>query len=157
VSNDKKPMPQSRMVVLRSFSDDWTFEFFTDHRSSKVNEIKSNPTISALFWDPSKRIQVRIEAVAHLHNLDEIAEDRWGNVQGDAQKAYTSVPAPGTPVEAPEDAHVWPASLSLDYFCVISCTAVRISALQLSGVEHRAFECHRAAGSGAWEKTWITP
>src|SRR6056297_1813496 len=108
-------VPQSRMVVLRSFSDDWTFEFYTDHRSSKVEEIKENPIISALFWDPSKRVQVRIEANVSLHNQDDITSARWNDVQGAAQKAYTSTIAPGSEIKTPKDAHEWPESYSADY------------------------------------------
>lgn len=157
ISKSEKTIPQSRMVVLRSFSDDWTFEFYTDHRSSKVEDIRNNPIISALFWDSSKRVQVRIEADAVIHNRDEVSAHRWKDVQGDAQKAYTSVPAPGTPVNAPEDAHKWPESYRSDFFSVITCSAVKITALQISGMEHLAFTCNRSTSSEIWQKTWITP
>ena len=154
-SNDT--IPQSRMVVLRSFSDDWTFEFYTDHRSSKVEEIKKNPVISALFWDPSKRVQVRIEAEATIHNQDELAGDRWKDVQGAAQKAYTSTIAPGSEIDSPDEAHDWPESYSSDYFTVVSCKPFRFKALQISGMEHLAFEGHREQLSDEWKKTWIAP
>jgi general stress protein 26 len=157
VTNDKKTVPQSRMVVLRSFSDDWTFEFFTDHRSTKVEEIKKHPMISALFWDPSKRVQVRIEAEAKLHNQDKVADNRWKKVQGDAQKAYTSIAKPGAPVGDPADAHKWPETLSPEHFCAIKCSALGIKVLQISGMEHFAFECRRQALHKPWEKTWIAP
>lgn len=157
VDTSEKAIPQSRMVVLRSFDDDWTFEFFTDHRSSKVKEIEENPVISALFWDPSKRVQVRIEADAKVYNQDDISADRWKVVQGDAQKAYTSIPAPGTQVDVPTDAHQWPDSYSSDHFSVVVCTAVRIKALQISGMEHLAFECSRSTASDTLQKTWIAP
>src|SRR6056297_51388 len=150
-------IPKSRMVVLRSFSDDWTFEFYTDHRSSKVKEIEENPFITALFWDPSKRVQVRIEANVSIHNQDELAAKRWEDIQGDAQKAYTSVPSPGTPVDTIEDAYQWSESFSSEYFSVLICKAAKIKALQISGMEHLAFECSRQKVSQPWEKTWIAP
>ncbi|WP_340105144.1 pyridoxamine 5'-phosphate oxidase family protein [Rhodohalobacter sp. 8-1] len=157
VNASKKIIPQSRMVVLRSFSDDWAFEFYTDHRTSKVEEIESNPIISALFWDPSKRVQVRIEAEAAIHNQDDLAESRWKDVQGDAQKAYTPVVSPGSVVDKPEDAHKWPDAYRYDYFTVIVCSAVKIKALQLSGMEHLAFLCKRSHESDSWDKNWIAP
>lgn len=150
-------IPKSRMVVLRSFYDDWTFEFYTDHRSSKVEEIEEHPFISALFWDPSKRVQVRIEANASIHHRDELAATRWKDVQGDAQKAYTSVAAPGTPVDNPEDAHEWPESFSPDYFTVAVCTAKKIKVLQISGMEHLAFRCSKSKATESWDKNWIVP
>lgn len=157
VTDSDNPIPHSRFVVLRSFYEDWSFEFYTDHRSSKVEEIEANPVISALFWDPSKRVQVRIEANVSLHNEDDIAAERWKDVQGDAQKAYTSVPAPGKAIPSPGDAHIWPESHTSDYFTVAICTPTRIKTLQISGMEHLAFECSREEGSSAWKKTWIAP
>jgi hypothetical protein len=150
-------MPKSRMVVLRSFSDDWMFEFYTDHRSSKVKDIEEHPFISALFWDPSKRVQVRIEANVSLHNQDELSATRWKDVQGDAQKAYTSVAAPGTPVNNPEEAHEWPESFSSEHFAVAVCTAVKIKVLQIAGMEHLAFRCSKSEATESWDKNWIAP
>lgn len=157
VGKSEHTIPHSRMVVLRSFSDDWSFEFYTDHRSSKIEEIRENSTISALFWNPSKRVQVRIEADASLHNGDEIAAGRWKDVQGDAQKAYTSTLSPGSPIDNPKEAHHWPDSCTSDNFTVIVCTAFRIKALQISGMEHLALESRRERPSDEWQKTWIVP
>lgn len=157
VDTSKKTVPQSRMVVLRSFDDDWIFEFYTDHRASKVREIEMNPVISALFWDPSKRVQVRIEADAVIHNQDEVSAHRWKHVQGDAQKAYTSVVSPGSVIDSPEKAHQWPDSFKSNYFTVVVCEAVKIKALQLSGLEHLAFEYGRSSEKDEWKKSWIAP
>lgn len=157
IGNTVKTIPQSRMVVLRSFSDDWTFEFYTDHRSSKVEEIKDTPIISAMFWDPPKRVQVRIEANVSLHNQDDVADERWKDVQGDAQKAYTSTLTPGSPIDDPKDAHDWPDSYSSDNFTVAVCSAVRVKALQISGMEHIALESRRDSPSDDWLTTWIAP
>ena len=157
VGHSENRIPKSRMVVLRSFSDDWTFEFYTDHRSSKVKEIEENSIISALFWDPSKRVQVRIEANVSIHNQDELAATRWKDVQGDAQKAYTSLQEPGTPVNAPGDAHEWPDSYSSEYFSVLVCKAAKIKVLQISGMEHLAFRCSKSEATQSWDKNWIAP
>lgn len=157
LNRDVETIPQSRMVVLRSFSNDWTFEFYTDHRSSKVEEIRENSTMSALFWDPSKRVQVRIEADASLHTGDELAADRWKDVQGDAQKAYTSTLSPGSPIDDPKEAHNWPAPHTSDNFTVVVCTAFRIKALQISGMEHVALVSWRDRPSDEWQKSWIVP
>lgn len=150
-------IPQSRMVVLRNFDEDWTFEFYTDKRSSKVAEIKNNPILSALFWDPSKRVQIRIEADAKIHNQDEISAERWKHVQGDAQKAYASVPAPGTLVDAPENAHQWSEKIDDENFVVIRSVPRQIKILQLSGMEHLALDFHRKAATGEWFGGWIAP
>ena len=157
LNSGEETIPQSRIVVLRSFSDDWTFEFYTDDRSSKVKEIETNPVIAALFWDPSKRVQVRIEAGVTLHNQDDVAAARWKDVQGDAQKAYTSIPSPGSAIDNPKEAHEWPDTYSSEHFTVAICSATHIKALQISGMEHLAYGSKRTEATGSWKNTWIAP
>jgi len=155
--NEQTAIPQNRMVVLRSFSEDWQFEFYTDQRSSKIDDIKNQPVISALFWDSSKQVQVRIEADAAAHNQDKIARNRWERVQGEAQKAYTSLIAPGTPIDDPEQAHKWPDEFVDDYFTVIKCMAFKIKILQLPGMKHLALEFGRYKKESDWKGKWTAP
>jgi len=148
---------QSRIVVLRSFSEDWEFEFYTDHRSTKVEEIKQNPRLSALFWDSSRRVQIRIEARAEIHHRNELAKERWKRVQGDAQKAYNSPVVPGVEIESPEEAYNWPDDYSDRHFCVIRCVAVNVRILQISGMEHLAFFYQKNDQSQSWEGQRVAP
>ncbi len=148
---------QSRIVVLRSFSDEWEFEFYTDHRSSKVEQIKNNPMLSALFWDPSKQVQVRMEARAVIHHEDDHANDHWMRVQGDARKAYTSLVVPGNTISAPEEAHQWPEELYDDHFSVIRCESVKILILQISGLEHLAYSFQKNRQTGNWQGSRTAP
>ncbi len=148
---------QSRIVVLRSFSANWEFEFYTDHRSGKVEEIKQNSQLSALFWDPSKRVQVRIESEAAIHNRDEIARSRWEKVQGDAQKAYNSPVVPGSEISAPEEAYNWPEEFSDRSFSVVRCMAANIRVLQISGMEHLAFSYQKGSQPESWQGVRVAP
>ena len=149
--------PRSRMVVLRSFDSDWYFEFYTDIRSDKVSEVKANPFIEALFWDPSKRVQVRIHAAATIHHRDKLSKERWSKVQGDAQKAYASPIKPGAAISYPGDAHQWPAEMDDRHFAVIRCNSSAIKVLQISGMEHVALEYTRSNGHDGWMGAWIAP
>lgn len=148
---------QSRIVVLRSFRENWEFEFYTDHRSSKVEEIEQKPKLSALFWDPSKRVQVRIESEVTIHIQDEIARERWENVQGDAQKAYNSPVVPGSEISTAEEAHNWPEEFSDRYFSVIRCVAADVRILQISGLEHLAFSFQKNSRSQSWKGGRVAP
>lgn len=152
-----KQPAQSRIVVLRSFNDNWEFEFYTDHRSSKVEEIKQNPRFSALFWDPSKRVQVRVEAKATIHNRDELARSRWERVQGDAKKAYNSPVVPGKKIDSPEEAYKWPEEFSDNHFSVIRSVAVKVRILQISGMEHLAFSYQKSSPKASWTAHRIAP
>jgi pyridoxamine 5'-phosphate oxidase len=55
-------MPSSRMVLLKSFSDDG-FVFYTNYGSRKAAELALNPNCSLLFYWNSER-QVRVEGEA---------------------------------------------------------------------------------------------
>lgn len=156
-SGPQKEPPESRMVVLRSFSENWDFEFYTDYRTSKVSQINSNPATQALFWDPSKRVQVRIFARSIVHHKDDIASERWKNVQGDARKAYTQLTPPGTRISDPAEAHRWPETMNDDHFAVVRSVPEKIRILQLSGMEHLALEFDRSPGTADWSGGWVAP
>lgn len=55
-------IPSSRMVLVSQINDDGLF-FFTDSRSRKIEDIKSNCNACGLFYWPTLRRQVRIEGV----------------------------------------------------------------------------------------------
>ena len=62
--NEKNDQPELRTVILRKFTPDWTILFFTDSRSPKINQIRINPNVSALFYHPRKKMQIRIAGMA---------------------------------------------------------------------------------------------
>lgn len=56
-------VPQSRIVLLKSY-DSSGFQFFTNYKSEKGNNISQNPNVSMLFfWDKLER-QIRITGIA---------------------------------------------------------------------------------------------
>lgn len=149
--------PETRLVVLRSFSENWEFEFYTDIRSDKITQIRNHPVIQALFWDASKKLQVRISADSTVHHKDKAAYERWKHVQGEAQKAYSQRLAPGTKIDTPSEAHQWPEKMTDDYFAVIRSVPNHIKILQLSGMEHLSLEFHRQNAAEIWSGGWIAP
>ncbi len=52
-------MPSARIVLLRGFDRDG-FVFFTDYRSRKAEDLRSNPQASLLFFWPELERQVRL-------------------------------------------------------------------------------------------------
>ncbi len=155
--DDGEKRPQNRMVVLRSFSENWTFECFTDARSQKVDQIRDCPSTGVLFWDPVDQVQVRIQAEAIIHHSDSLASDRWERVKGSARKAYTQTVTPGRAVEDPAVAHSWPETLTDEHFAVLSFRAIKVNVLQLNGLEHLAFRFTRLSGESDWSGDWIAP
>lgn len=149
--------PHTRMVVLRTFFDDGSFEFFTDHRTQKIVDLTNNPNVAALFWDPSKNIQVRIQGSATVHHQTDRTKKEWRNIQGTAQKAYTSLVKPGTPIEKPENAHEWSSEMTDNHFTIIHCKPHQIKVLQLNKSEHLALSFQKNAITKKWEGSWTAP
>lgn len=149
--------PRVRMVVLRSFEPDWHFEFYTDARSGKVEELRRHPVTESLFWNPSQRVQLRVSAASSVHHDDELSNKRWHHVQGDDQKAYASPVSPGQPIADPSDAHSWPEHMDARHFAVVRSRPYAIKVLQISGLKHLALEYSRNDETGEWMGSWIAP
>lgn len=149
--------PGVRMVVLRSFEADWHFEFYTDARSGKVEEVRRHPVTESLFWNPSQRVQLRVSATTTIHNGDQLSSERWRQVQGEDQKAYASPVSPGQPIADPSDAHSWPEFIDARNFAVIRSRPYCIKVLQISGLKHLALEYSRDDETGEWTGSWIAP
>ncbi|MEO1053134.1 MAG: pyridoxamine 5'-phosphate oxidase family protein [Bacteroidota bacterium] len=145
----------NRYVVLRKIDQDLNLYVFTDSRTGKVKDLEKNPACAILLYHPQKRAQVIIKGTVTLHNQDQVAQEYWSQVQGDARKAYNPSVAPGTVINKPEDAHKWPASLDDTHFTVIKVEIGSIEALQLNGLEHLRAQFIRS--NGDWDKNWIVP
>ena len=46
--------PRQRTVVLRKLLDDFTILFYTDKRSTKIEDLNMNNAVSALFYQQKK-------------------------------------------------------------------------------------------------------
>jgi pyridoxamine 5'-phosphate oxidase len=58
---DVHHQPSARIVLLKEYSQDKGFVFFTNYESKKGKEIKTNPKVSLLFFWPDVERQIRIE------------------------------------------------------------------------------------------------
>jgi len=78
-----------RTVVLRrALPETRELRFHTDIRSPKWNELKSNSSISALFYDASARIQLSIKGEATLHRNHVITEEAWLKTNLSSRRCY---------------------------------------------------------------------
>ena len=76
ISDNNKP--NSRNVVLRNFSiENLTIRFHTDKRSSKIKDIGKNEAICLIGYDKKAKLQIRIDADAHIIKDEEILLDIW--------------------------------------------------------------------------------
>ena len=94
--------PKSRSMVLRDARRvDRMLLFYSDSRSWKIEEIISNPMASVLFYEMSKKIQVRMVCILSVHMANEYSKKRWDNVQKTSRISYQSALPPGARIENP--------------------------------------------------------
>jgi len=60
-TTDKKGMPTNRIVLLKEYSHESGFSFYTNYDSRKAKQIKENPNASLLFYWPQTERQIRVE------------------------------------------------------------------------------------------------
>lgn len=150
-----KDFPEIRTVVLRKVDEDLNCFVFTDFRSAKVREIQSDPLVSLHFYNAKQRVQLRIQSKALIHNQNQVSGKYWTQVQGDAQKAYNSILAPGSKIETPEQAFEWPDKMDSQFFSVLELIPQSIEGLQLDGLNHLRINFSKKLGN--WEGEWLVP
>jgi hypothetical protein len=98
---DANGVPSQRVMVLRDV--DWarrTVRFHTDVRTSKIVEAHNKP-ISALFYEPDAKAQIRLTGIGHVAQAGEIADVAWDCSTLFARRCYLAEIAPGTAVYLP--------------------------------------------------------
>ena len=94
--DDQKTI-ESRVVVLREFdSHNMILNFNTDFRSPKILDLKKNNNSSFLFYDHSKKIQLRIKTLSNINNQNEIAKQSWDLTQLSSRKCYLTKKRPSS-------------------------------------------------------------
>jgi pyridoxamine 5'-phosphate oxidase len=95
--------PRARTVILRGVDvAGRKIRFHTDHRAGKIAELVAEPRIALLFYDVGAKAQVRIEGRALLHHADEKALAAFEGSRLMSRVCYGALPAPGTPIDAPD-------------------------------------------------------
>lgn len=91
--------PRLRSVILRSLdAATLSLRFHTDLRSAKVAELRRDPRLAILGYDPGQKVQIRIEGEATLHHADALAARAWAASQPMSRQCYGAEPGPGTPI-----------------------------------------------------------
>ena len=89
LSTINNKQPESRMVVLRKVNKNPFQLFFNlDARSPKLKQLKKNKYCSALFYDPDRRIQMRLKCLIDIHYNNDITKKIWENTALQSRKCY---------------------------------------------------------------------
>ena len=122
-----------RTVVLRKVYEDLTLSFYTDKRSKKIEELKSDQTVSALFYHPQKMLQIKVTGIAQFEDNDEVLNTFWNGIPQYARKDYTTQKAPGTPLD--ENRSISYLSEE-NHFTIVHIIPQQIEVLQLGKPNH---------------------
>lgn len=156
--------PSARTVVLRAVEQETaTLRFHTDRRSAKVEEIAGRPEVALHFYDPGRKIQLRVEGLARLHRDDPVAAAAWQATRPFSRACYRVPATPGEEIAAPLPADLGPAQLGhaeqgeagAEHFAAVVVTLRSIEWLYLAARGHRRARFLRAGE--IWEKTWLVP
>ena len=90
-----------RTIVLRNIEKNPLKIFFNaDYRSPKVKQLLDTPICSALFYDTSRRIQLRFKAEAKIHHKNKVAEAMWEKTPLQSRKCYMGDFKPSQPLKS---------------------------------------------------------
>ncbi len=153
--------PRLRTVILRACEvSHRRLRFHTDVRSEKVSEIGRDPGISLHFYDPSSKIQLRLEGVATVNTDNAVADSAWQTSRDFSRQTYGIAPGPGTAIAAGADFSLPEASYEAAAagrvnFCAVTVEITRLEWLYLASAGHRRARFDWS--KGFLEALWLAP
>ncbi len=151
-TSDINGTPKMRTVVLRDTNDQLQLIFYTDKRSQKINHIKEYDTVSLLFFDRKRLLQISIQAKAKIITDDAILQSIWNQIPQKSRKEYRSKLSPGKTIKKPE---------AIDYlegkhfFSIIKLIPDHIEYLRLKRSNHIRVVFKKENNN--WEGVFIAP
>ena len=92
--------PEQRTVVLRGVNKERSSIYFhTDKRSPKLKNIESNNMVSALFYDSSRRVQLRINCFAYIEKSEKALIKIWNSMRAQSKLCYMGPFKPSEQIE----------------------------------------------------------
>ena len=101
LSTLSESFPEGRTVVLRDVKrNPLNIYFNADYRSKKVKELISNKNCTALFYDQSRRVQLRLRCQAVVHYKNNLSSEIWKNTALQSRKCYMGPFPPSDELES---------------------------------------------------------
>ena len=149
-STISKNSPDSRTVILRDFDEHkpaiW---FHSDRRSKKILHLEENENVSALFYDKSRKIQLRINGIADIEEDIEHNKKIWNSMRPESKLCYMGPYAPSQKINQLEpntlkksahDLDKEDEHLGLSRFCSIRIKIKKLDWLKLDYKGHQRLE-----------------
>jgi len=145
-----KNSPNSRTVILRDFDEDkpaiW---FHSDRRSRKILHLEENENVSALFYDKSRKVQLRINGIADIEDDIEHNKKIWDSMRPESKLCYMGPYAPSQKInqfepntlkKSAHDLDKEDEHLGLSRFCRIRIKIKKLDWLKLDYKGHQRLE-----------------
>ncbi len=90
-------LAQGRTVVLRAFNRQHSqLTIYTDVRSEKVAQLRTQPVCTLVAYQPNPMIQLRLKTNAVVNHNNEITRESWAVMPGPNRCNYLTDPNPGS-------------------------------------------------------------
>jgi len=139
--------PESRTVILRDFNKThYSIAFHSDIRSTKINDIKLNNSVSALFYDRSRRMQLRISGKATIEYENTVTKQYWSIMTPESKVCYMGPFRPSKKISSfkPNLPDITPYQINSEYeklgysrFCRIIIKMQKLDWLSLHHTGHK--------------------
>lgn len=143
---------KQRIVNLREVTREDTLLFYTDSRSSKIEQINKNPNASVLFYDYKICLQVIIRGIIKVHNNDDLWQDHRLKIEGRSINDYNTKYSPGKKINNPLDVK---RTQEIN-FAVLELVPESIEYLKLR-VEPNRIRAIFTKENEEWDKTFLIP
>ena len=155
LATSSKNIAEIRTVVLRGYDrQNQSIIFHTNNLTNKINEIKNNPSVGALFYDRKGKIQIRFNGDAVINNMDQYCKERWNKMSAQSQECYYQNISPGQNIESPEIVKNKLENKLSKNFTVITINISKIDWLYLSSKGHTRVKFLKNDG---FTGQWIAP
>ena len=149
-STVSKNSPNSRTVILRDFDEHQpAIWFHSDRRSKKILHLEENEKVSALFYDKSRKVQLRINGIADIEEDIEYNKRIWDSMRPESKLCYMGPYAPSQKInqfepntlkKSAHDLDKKDEHLGLSRFCRIRIKVEKLDWLKLDYEGHQRLE-----------------
>jgi hypothetical protein len=152
-------------VVLRSAeATQHTLFFYTDIRSTKVNEIAQDNRLTVVIYLDDEKVQLVLNGDAIIHHQNDITEQYWTKDGYKGRRSYLAQPGPSTVINEPADglAHLNGKHFDdtddagYENFAVIEIKVNQFEYLKLNREGNRRASFSLNANN-EWEGSWLIP
>lgn len=151
--------PQLRTIVLRRCdASQGTLSFVTDMRSPKIQEIRNDPRVALVGFDPAASVQLRLSGDATISDDETERLEMWQSLREKTLILFNAPHAPGTvlddnrqPLQAGEPLNEEPSKR----FALVTVRLNRLEWLDLSSEHH--IRCTFDRDGATWRGAWLAP